>query len=238
MKKPKPTKFPVTQRTLLARVNRELERLYPTGGACHIAATRPGSENRERFGKFYSYGGGDDRDIDLGALGRQLGVLNQDEELEGWTGRDRTWGKRAAPFRSDVKSTPEAVANWPDGDRKLYAKAHPDAPLGTPAAEIRAEFLAKEAEYARTHPPAAPFEGHQNLHGGPDCPDCKAYMAKHNSAENSEGSLFCNSVARSRLGVAPPPDHKRVGLVGPVPLVTGDAVTIAVRFPACLVPSG
>jgi hypothetical protein len=178
MKKPKPTTLLVSQRTLLARVNRELERLYPTNGECYIAATRPGSENRKRFGKFYSYGGGDDRDIDLEAFGRQLDVLDPNEELEGWTDADRTWGEPTGFAPQSICST-EAVASWPQHLRDLYAKAHPDAPLGTPAEEIRAEFLAKEAEYERTHPPAPPFEGHENRHGGPDCPDCKAYRRKH-----------------------------------------------------------
>jgi len=176
----KPTKLSVTQRALLARVNRELERLYPTGGECRIAPTRPGSKNRQSLGKFYTYNGGYimEPDIDIEALGRNLGVLKPYEVLEGWADADRIWCEPTGFAPQSICST-EAVANWSERDRKLYAKAHPDAPLGTPAEEIRAEFLAKEADYARTHPAAPPFEGHQNLHGGPDCPDCKAYMAKH-----------------------------------------------------------
>ncbi len=174
----KSTKFPVSQRALLARVNRELERLYPASGECGIAATRPGSENRKRFGKFYSYGGGDDRDIDLEALGRLLGVLKPGEEMADWTDADRTWGEPTG-FGPQSECSTEAVANWPQHLRDLYAKARPDAPLGTPAGQIRAEFLAHEAEYDKMHPPRPPFEGHENRHGGPDCPDCKAYRTKH-----------------------------------------------------------
>ena len=180
MKKPKPTKLRVTQRTLLARVNRELERLYPTDGEAGISMTRPGSKNRQSLGKFYTYNGGyiTEPDIDIEALGHNLGVLKPYEVLEGWTDADRTWGEPTEFAPQSIRST-EAVASWPQHLRDLYAQSHPDAPLGTSAEEIRVEFLAKEVEYDRTHPPAPPFEGHENRHGGPDCPDCKAYRRKH-----------------------------------------------------------
>jgi hypothetical protein len=75
----KPTKVPVTERALFARVNRAL-----TKKGEHLYKSHPGSALRDNVGIFYRIENDHiaDANVNLEAFARELGVLADFEELE------------------------------------------------------------------------------------------------------------------------------------------------------------